>query len=294
MTVGATVESQKPLLVVRLVGGLQFSFFLDQKILEHLRLRRSAKLPVISTNNLYRTVAEDIEWLHQEWCGLFEPPSEDDLRRGSAALRRLLVENEIHKAWRHLGFPQQARIIAPDLNAFVKQEKFETSHVGSLIVGGATISGIQFALLGFVRTFNPETGNGPDSDEGFAVKTFSVSRDARTPSKQDPENSLEAIVNKEWGLSKYLNAAGAVRLGKPIKHQDIIKYFANYAGGVHLDDGKKKKSNDKTDYALIAELRGKVAADKMDGLDFALLSIGQAIGRSPDLLELARKIRENL
>ena len=43
---------------------------------------------------------------------------------------------------------------------------------------------------------------------------------------------------------------------------------------------------------LIEELKGKAHAFSMDGLDFELLSIGQLLGRSPDLDRLKLKIIE--
>lgn len=291
VTIGVDAASRRPLLVVRLIGGLQFSFQLDQKILEELRRKRSEKnLTINSSGSRYQTVAEDIEWLHEEWCGLFEPPSTDDLRRGSAVLRRLLVNEAIHNAWHHHGFPDQAHVIAPDFDALAIEDGFETAHVIALIVGGATVNGIQIALTGGLRAYNATTGKGPDADEGFAVKVLNIARDACTPREADPSNAVDSHANRDWRLLEYLNSTGAVRFGKAISRLDIIKYFANHAGGVHLNKGKR---TDKTDYALIDDLRGKVVADKMDGLDFALLSIGQSIGRSPDLLDLAKKIRGN-
>jgi hypothetical protein len=91
----------------------------------------------------------------------------------------------------------------------------------------------------------------------------------------------------------YLKAPGAVRRGETISRQELIQYFANYAGGIHLDRNKKTPGKKRPNYDLIAELERNVQADTMDGLYYALLSIGQAVGRSNDLLELAAKIRND-
>jgi hypothetical protein len=92
-----------------------------------------------------------------------------------------------------------------------------------------------------------------------------------------------------WSLSNYLDAPGAIRRGETISRRDIVTYFANVGGGVHL--GPAKPSKQQT-YALIDELLNKVGADIMDGVFFELLSIGQAIGHSDDLNRLVAAIRK--
>jgi hypothetical protein len=89
-------------------------------------------------------------------------------------------------------------------------------------------------------------------------------------------------------LNKYLDAPGAVGIGQFITRRRIVQFFANHAGGVHLGG---KNHRDSKIYEFIAQFENKVMADKMDGLYFELLSIGQAIGRSPDLQKLSEKIR---
>jgi hypothetical protein len=116
-----------------------------------------------------------------------------------------------------------------------------------------------------------------------------IIRDARNPTTP---GHLDQFIERAWYLTDYLDAAGAVRRGETIARREIIKYFANYAGGTHLDrviNVGKKKATER--YELIAELEQRVHADTMDGLYFELLSIGQAIGRSPDLQRLEEAIR---
>jgi hypothetical protein len=290
---GEDPKSGSPILVLRLVGGLQFSFLLDRKLMEHLRKRPTSKPEGASVSeSTYDTVAEDLEWLREEWCTLFAPPSNADLRRGSAALRRLLVDNVVQQAWLQYGFKGEPKVAGPDMHALAAHQGFELKHVSSMIAGGACLNGIETAMIGGVRAFNPKTGKGPDEDEGFAVKVTSIVRDTRGPSEP---NQLSKLVNHPWGLKKYLDAPAAIRVGSVISRREIIQYFANYAGGVHLDRGKQErrgKRREKTEInKIIGDLAKKVRADTMEGLHFELLSIGQAIGKSNDLQKLAAKIR---
>jgi hypothetical protein len=62
-------------------------------------------------------------------------------------------------------------------------------------------------------------------------------------------------------------------------------------GGVHMV-GRKPRSIDQEIFELQKELSGKLHHDGLDGLYGELLAMGQAIGRSPDLLSLAQAIRE--
>lgn len=71
----------------------------------------------------------------------------------------------------------------------------------------------------------------------------------------------------------------------------IIQYFANYSGGVHLDKVKASNPKKHAEFLLIEELEKSAKAQDLNGVYFELLSIGQAVGRSKSLLELAAAIR---
>lgn len=280
--------TDRPILIVRLDGGHQFSFFLDRKIVEQLVKKPQARAaPFKYPRDPWTSIADDIEWFEREWCTLYEPPSDADIRRGSAVLRRLLVEDWLGKAWRNFGFQKQPSVTGPDTVALAAKHGHKIRHIGSLVSGGATINGIQFAMIGHARIDNSETGTSADAYEGFGVAPFYIARDARSKGE---ENELTPLINRVWPISNYLNAPGAVRRGETISRRDIVSYFANVAGGVHL--GPAKHSKQQT-YALIDELLNKVGADIMDGLFFELLSIGQAVGRSEDLKGLVEKIRSS-
>ncbi len=150
------------------------------------------------------------------------------------------------------------------------------------------MNGLDVSMIGAFSIFNPATGKGPDDESGFAVLVSSIARDASgltTPS------ALDGLVERSWRLNDYLDAPGAVRRGTLVSRREIIQFFSNFAGGVHLDRISKLRRDKTPRYEFISELERRVRADIKDGLYFELLSIGQAIGRSPDLQELVAKIR---
>jgi hypothetical protein len=236
----------------------------------------------------YRVTAEDIEWLRDVWWQSSRLPTEPDIRRGSAVLRRLLLQGEILKVWHDHGFKEQPRVIGPDGLALAAAHNVRLEHAASMIVGGGRLNGIDAAMIGAFRVFNPATGHGPDAESGFAVLTSSILRDASCPSPPCP---LRDMVERAWRLTDYLSAPGAVRRGEIISRQLVIEFFANYAGGAHLDRISAMIRKKTARYELVAELERRVNADTMDGLYFELFSIGQAIGRSPDMHRLAAAIQ---
>ena len=289
---GEDPESGRPLMVVRLESGHQFTFMLDRKITEGLQSGKyqrgqAFKRPV----DRLGTVAEDIEWFRDNWCKLYEPPSDAEIRNGTSALRRLLIDDAIGHAWREMGFEREPKIVGPDLSALLQHENLELRHVVSLVVGGATLNGLQHVIVGASRGDNPTTGVLADADEGFAVSVNTISRDARNGVGEPTE--LFVLCNRELWLSQYMKMPGAVRLGTAISRADIIKYFAHNMGGVHIDgigDGPKRGKSQGEHAHLLEDLQNKVRADVMDGLYFVVLSIGQAIGQSADLQRLAEVI----
>jgi len=232
----------------------------------------------------FRSVAEDIEWFRDEWwLGVAESLSDGHLRRGSAALGLLLVDGLLQRAWHHYGFEGEPAMEGPDVAALALRDGLRLEHAATLIAGGGRESDQELAFLGLFRTNHPETGVPADADGGFAVIQTAISRDSQASSA--PAGILDPLVNRRWSLSAYIEAPGAVRRGISISRGDIIEYFRWYAGGVAQNHYEQERNQ------VISELVGIVHANLRDGLSFELLSIGQAVGRSSDLSNLAAKIR---
>lgn len=240
----------------------------------------------------FQTVAEDIEWLHQQWW--LEPDNllDADIRRGGATLRRLLLDGQgaVALAWRHFGFAGQPSVTGPDVEALLRHSGFSRELTASLIAGGGRVNGMDLSMIGIHRVDNPSTGVPAAADEGFAVAVASIARSEKGGIYAPIDQELTRHVEREWKLTEYLDAPGAIRRGKLISRRDILQFFCKLAGSVHLDIGTNRKRP--LSFEFIKELRGKVHSDWRDGLVFEMLSIGQALGKSRDLLALAEKIKE--
>lgn len=238
----------------------------------------------------YLPVAEDLEWLRSDWCSA-DTPSTGVLRRGSAALRQLLCGHVIQRAWHYHGLSGAPVITGPDLQALAANLDHDLRHAVSVIAGGAHVRGVEYSFVGMWRADSPTTGISADADEGFAVSTGSI---ARLVQGDPAPDDLTPLVQREWRIDPYLKSPGAVRSGQSISRGSIIQFFANYAGGVHLDRVTGQTNAEKRAlYEFVADLEQRVSVDEIEGLYFELLSIGQALGRSPSLGRLAEAIRRN-
>lgn len=286
--IGEDNEKNTPLIIVKIEGGFQFSFLLDRKILETIRSKSPRGDYKPPSNSKCQIVADDIDYFQSNWCTLYQPPTDVEIRWGVAAIRRLLIEGLLGQAWRENGLLGEPSVEAPDVLAILAQQGTEVRHVAALIAGGACIDGIESAMIGSARTHNESTGIGPDAEEGFAVSVFQIARDARG---EETEGPISHLVRTKFPVSAFLNSVAAIRIGEEIKRHDIIQYFSKEEGGVHLDRRSNRKKREGKIFNQIRDLQGKVQPYSMEGLYFEILSIGQAIGKSPDLNKLKEVIR---
>jgi hypothetical protein len=238
----------------------------------------------------YISVAEDIEWLHHSWWVTASVNlSADSIRRGSTTLRLLLIEHAIQKAWRAAEFPGSPMLHGPDLAAWLEREGYPASNVVRLVAGGARTDNIDAAMIGLIRIDHPETGVSADAEEGFAVVDTAATRWANH--QADPLGT-DQVIEKQWRIADYLGAVAVITPERQFTRQQVIEYFAHYAGGAHLErvvaDSKRSKRQVHESLHRAVE---KMEVFGRDGLLFELLSIGQAIGREPSLLSLAATIR---
>jgi len=195
-------------------------------------------------------VVEDLQYLREGWGKEISDP---EARRGSAVLRRLLVEDAYGQAWRAIGFPRQPKVIAVDIKHFL---------------GGASRSDVDIALAGGVTVRAA-------SMVGLCV--------FKRPCAVNPTPPLTLngfLGEREYTLSEYLDSETGIVQGRTATRRDVVKYFANVKGGVHL--GAKQRRTEKDLVARMKRFEKKVSLFQKDGLLFELVAIGQAIGRSPD------------
>jgi len=207
------------------------------------------------SRNEIKVIIEDIEYLRDHWS---EGATDPELRRGSAVLRRLVVEKYLGHAWRAMGHDKDPKIVCTDLDYGFSG--IDLSEIECALAGGALSNGIYSACMCINKG-----GTAPDMKEGF--------------------------LERELGLSNYDSSTCAIVQGKTITRSELIKYMANVKGGVHLGSSRARKKEQDV-IKKVARLEGRFNAFNSDGLFFETLSIGQSLAKSPDVIQLVKEFRE--
>ncbi len=216
--------------------------------------------------DLLVTVAEDLEYLAR-WGSEI---SNAEIRRGSAILRRLLVDDVYGLAWRAIGETKEPLLIAIDLSLMLGDQ---ANRVLYALAGGALLRGARWGSM--------------CANEG------STSIIRGEPSQGLRENGYP--FEKVFTLSKYLSSLSGVVEGRTFNRRDVIKYIANVKGGVHLSV-KMRKAEEKL-IARLSKIEKKIMLhktdenDKTNGLLIEILAIGQALGNSSDARAFIQKVR---
>lgn len=200
-------------------------------------------------------IIEDIEYLRDNWA---EGATDPELRRGSAVLRRLVVEKYLGHAWRAMGHPKDPKIVCIDLDYGFTG--VDLSEIECALAGGALSNGICSACM-------------------------CINKGGTAPDMQD------ALLERELGLSNYNSSICAVIQGKKITRSELIKYMANVKGGIHLGSSRARKKEQEV-IKRVARLEGRFNMFNSDGLFFETLSIGQSVAKSPDVIQLVQEFRE--
>lgn len=214
------------------------------------------------------TVAEDLDYLKTAWAGNI---SDAEIRRGSAILRRLLVEKRMGQAWRDVGFEREPTILAGNLEA--QLSGVDKSTIMVALAGGAKQQDWTVSAMLVLKLQSPEH---------------------EPPGRNFSSEEMEAIMAHPFTLSQYVESECAVVQGQSVKRRELIKYMANVRGGVHLGN---EITGQKMEDSLIRRIRlleGGVDAFQKNGFTFELLAIGQSVGNSPDTQKLVDKIHEVL
>lgn len=206
------------------------------------------------------TVADDLKFL----SGWGAEIADGDIRRGSATLRRLLVEDAYGTAWRAAGFARQPTLVAVDLWNLVPRD---------------SINIIEFALAAGAEF------------RGIYLAAMLVNRGSTAPPPPNPA-VLRAdgyLGERQYQLSEYVGSISGIVGGTTFTRRDVIKYIANVKGGVHLSP-KQRKHEEKL-VARIAKIEKRMIVHNSDGLLVELVAIAQAVGRSDDARAYVAKVQ---
>ena len=206
----------------------------------------------MSLTELTRIVREDLEYIRDTWRDI----SEASLRRGSVTLRRLLIDDELLRAWKAVGFKEGFTLKAPRADTLLESPESGSIHV--IISGGGMLEGMTMGLA----TINAgrraiKVMNGNPMEHSFRLKEFM---------------SSTSIYVERTKISRH----------------EIINYVANKLGGAHTDftrgggKGLKQSILDRN----VGKFRfGGQIPSKFEGVNavyFELLFIGQLVALSED------------
>jgi hypothetical protein len=204
-------------------------------------------------------VAEDLEYLAKWGPDI----SNAEIRRGSAVLRRLLVEDAYGAAWRAIGEIKQPSLPAVDLELLLGNDANEVVYA---LAGGAYFRGMQMACMMLNKG-------------GKAI--------GGTPPKPIREDGYP--FERMFSLSEYLASASGVVDGRSFNRREVIKYLANVKGGVHLS-GQQRKAEEKL-IARLGKIEKKMMVHNTDGLLVEAVACAQSLGNSEDAKVFVKKVR---
>ena len=209
---------------------------------------------------LIRIISADLQFLRDEWD---ENIDDDSLRRTSPVLRRLLVHNDLHRAWKASGFEGQATVISSTLKPILQVLPLQAIEFAS--AGGANYQGMEIRALLLMR------------QSGYEAQA------KRLADLPPPEETLP--------LLSFIDEASVIVRGIPVRRRHVIKYVANKLGGAHLDRRRGKTKEEMIFDLLDKSLNAYLFLEK-PAIYFELLSIGQAIASSEDLKRFTKRANE--
>lgn len=193
-----------------------------------------------------KIVADDLLFLRQ-WNSAIP---EGDIRRGSAVLRRLLVDDAYGQAWRAVGEAGQPSLVAVDISPI------PAADVVYAIAAGANFRGMSMACMLLNKGTKPVGNLGPPlTENGY------------------PGEQL-------FSVSEFLSSRSGIVDGRTFTRREVIKYISNVKGGVHL--GRTEKKAEKKLVARLGKIEKKLLIHNTDALLVEILAIAQALARADD------------
>ena len=106
-----------------------------------------------SQRELIRLAKSDLVFIARDWD---ESVEDDSLRRSSGVLRRLLVDDQLGKAWRAAGLAKQPRVEAADLEPTIDSVS-DPKKIQFAAAGGARFKNCQVqSVLVYAGAMSPE------------------------------------------------------------------------------------------------------------------------------------------
>lgn len=213
---------------------------------------------MIPKNDLIDVVVSDLIFLRKDWD---EEVDDHSLRRSSPILRRLLVDNELQRAWKAAGFEKEPMIETSTLRPLLDEESLVNIEFAS--AGGAKYRGMEL--------------------RGMTHLNYS-----RSP-EDIKKDSLRGVPMETLGLIAFNKAPCVIVKGRIISRHVLIKYVSNKLGGAHHDI-KRKATGEELLFSRLAKTQGIALAGK-PAVYFELLSIGQTLSKSSDIGRLISSVR---
>lgn len=201
---------------------------------------------------LVEVVREDLSYLFSSW------PSgtigNDELRRSSCVLRRLLTYADLHRVW----------------VSVAGKKDFVIPSTAIEVLDGKRLAEVDFA------TASPAESSPGNSV--FAVLCYRKIQDGNEPIRLSPERLTP--------ITTYLFEKTLIIDGVAASRNDLVQFVAHKLGGAHFDTVSQKPS----EKALRALQQFEIW--KRPAAMHEMLSYGQQLARSPSAAELLSVLNE--
>lgn len=208
-------------------------------------------------NELLVVAREDLQFLRVEWD---QSVDEASIRIASPVLRRLLVQNDLQKAWRKVGLQKSPCVKTYTLDDTFLSDQGETIEFAS--AGGALYKEARLV--------------------SFHVTKSEIDHIREPLAPQPPQVAI-------MPLNQYLKSPCMVIDGHQVPRRALIKYIANKLGGDHFDPGRDDTEEGQL-HSWLDQVRLKYAYEGISFVYYELLTIGQNLVDSDDILLLSKKL----
>lgn len=195
---------------------------------------------------LIRVVREDVLYVVSEWPN--GTIADDELRRSSCVLRRLLTHSDLQRVW--VTVAGKKDFVVPSTSIEIRDPK--------------RLPEVDFA-----------TASPAESSPGNTVFAVLVYRKI-----QNGDEPIRLSSERLTPLRTYLSEKTMIVEGIPISRNDLVQFVANKLGGVHFDTVSQKPSEKALRALQQFEIMNRPAAMH------EILSYGQQLARSPSIAEL--------